>query len=187
MLKVTTVLLCFTTTFCVAAQPQSNVLQVEYKKNIKEQRNVSSFNIDFNSVSQLHEATYQYLDGVFTSFYHKITFNRSISDSTFKANSHYELFSIPLIAPNEQGIQLELYANFSNPSTQYLSNLSTDHALYDYISRSERFDLYDSELSVGAGMSFYTSQSSQIKFILSNGKMPGYGGSTALFGFETHF
>jgi len=181
MLKITTVLLCFTTTFCVVAEPQSNALRVEKKIN------VSSFRLDLNSVSQMHAATYQYLDGVFTSFYHKIAFNRSITDSTFIANSHYELFSIPLIAPNKQGVQLELYANFSDPSTQYLSNLSTDHALYDYISRSERFNLYDSELSVGAGMSFHTSQSSKIKFILSNGKMPGYGGSTALFGFETRF
>jgi len=187
MLKRTAFLLYFITTSAAAAQVQSSDLQAAYKKSIETQIDKSSFGLGFNSVSRMPKATYQYLDAIFTSFYHKITFKTSITDSTFIDNSHYELFSIPLITPSEQGVQLELYANFSNPSTQYLSNLSRDHALYDYISSLEQFDLYNSQLSVGAGMSFNTGQYSKIKFIISNGKMPGYGESSALLGFETKF
>ncbi|MFT6905869.1 MAG: hypothetical protein ACJAS1_002532 [Oleiphilaceae bacterium] len=186
MLKVAAFLLYFITACCTASQFPSNALQVEYKRSV-EQRDINRFSLDFDSVYQIPAATYQYLDAIFTSFYHKLTLTAPITDSTFTDNLHYELFSVPLIAPSEQGMQLEMYANFSDPSTQYLSNLSRDHALYDYIGSLERFDLYNSKLSIGVGMSFNSGQSSKIKFIISNGKMPGYGGSTALLGFETRF
>ncbi len=188
MFKLTAFLIYFISTCCVAAQVPTNALQVQYQKSVElQQKESDGFSLDFDSVSQIPEATYRYLDGVFTTFYQKLTFTTSITDSTFNDNSHYELFSVPLIAPSEKGVQMELYANFSDSSTQYLSNLSADHALYEYIASAEQVDLYKGELSIGAGVSFNTSASSKIKFIISNGKMPGYGGSTALFGFETKF
>ena len=82
---------------------------------------------------------------------------------------------------------MELFGNFSDLSKQYLSNLSADHALHDYITNTEQLDIHDSSLSLGAGISFNTSQSSKIKFIISNREMPGYGDSKALIGFEKRF
>ncbi|MCG6202203.1 hypothetical protein [Psychromonas antarctica] len=179
---------CMGSTYCVAAQVPTNSLQVQYQKSIyKKAKNRDGFSLDFSSMAKIPEASYRYLDSIFSSFYHKLTFKTSITDSTFTDNSHYELFSLPLISPNQQGFQLELYGNFSNSSTQYLSNLSADHALYNYIANFEQFDLYNSQLSLGAGFSFNTSRASNLKFIISNGKMPGYGGSTALIGFQQKF
>ena len=188
MLKKLSFLLFFSSSFCLAEQVPSNTLQAQYQKSIKQQsEKTNTFSIDMDMVYQLPEKTYQYLDGIFSSFYRKLTFKTSITDSTFDKNAHYELFSVPLIADNPQGLQLELFGNFSNPSTQYLSNLSADHAQYDYLANFEQVDLYKQRLALGAGISFKTSQSSKIKIIISDGNMPGYGGSNALFGFEKKF
>ena len=132
MLKLITFIIFFITANCFAVQTPSNALQVQYQKRVELENNDShDFKFDLRSVSQIPEATYRYLDDIFASFYNKLTFNTPITDSTFNDNSHYELISVPLIATNEQGLQMEVFGNFSNLSTQYLSNLSADHALYD--------------------------------------------------------
>lgn len=161
----------------------SNSLQVEYKK-VNEQ---SSDLLSLNTVYQIPSTTYKYLDEVFTSFYNTITFKTSITDSTFKNNAHYELVAIPLIAENQQGVNIELFGNFSDSSTQRFSNFSADQALYHYYSNTELLDIYESSLSIGAGISFKASEATKIKVIISNSNMPGYGSSNALLGFETSF
>jgi len=188
MFKKLSILLFFSSSFCLAEQVPSNTLQAQYQKSIKQQaEKADAFSIDIDLVYQLPEKTYQYLDTIFNSFYRKLSFNTSITDSTFNKNSHYELFSVPLIADNPQGLQLELFGNFSNPSTQYLSNLSADHAQYDYLENFEQLDISEQQLALGAGISFNTSKSSKIKIIISDGKMPGYGDSNTLFGYEKKF
>lgn len=179
MLKLTAFIVFFITANCFAAQSPSNVFQ--------EQKDDQSFTSDLRSVAQIPEATYRRLEGIFSSFYKKLSFNTSITDSTFEDNLNSELIALPLIATNEQGLQMELFGNFTDPSRQYLSNVSADNALHDYIAHSEQIDIYESDLSLGAGISFNTGQSSKIKFIISNNEMPGYGNSTALLGIETRF
>jgi hypothetical protein len=161
----------------------SNSLQVEYIKSHQQKWDI----LNLNAIYQIPSTTYQYLDDVFTSFYNTITFKTTIADSTFKNNAHYELVSIPLIAENTEGVHIELFGNFSDPSTQILSNFSTDQALYQYYSNTELLDIYDRSLSVGAGISFNASKETTIKVIISNKNMPGYGSSNALLGFETSF
>jgi len=168
---------------CAVEEIPSNSLQVEYIKSNEQKWDL----LNLNTVYQIPSVTYQYLDDVFTSFYNTITFKTTITDSTFENNAHYELVSIPLIAENKQGVHIELFGNFSDPSTQRLSNFSTDQALYHYYSNTELLDIYDSSLSVGAGISFNTSKETKIKVIISNNNMPGYGSSNALLGFETSF
>ena len=94
---------------------------------------------------------------------------------------------MPLIAANPQGVHFEVFGNFSDSDTQYLTNLSSDQAIYEHMANTSQFNMYDSDLSVGAGLSFKTGKSSKIKIILSDGHMPGYGNSNALLGFETKF
>ena len=176
----------FPATLCMAAEVPSNSLQVEYKKNSEQQTLKTSF-LSFDTIYQIPSHTYNYLDEVFTSFYKEITFNCPITDSTFKENSHYETVSIPLIAENSQGIQIELFGNFSDPATQGFSHVSDDQTLSNYYSNTELLNIYNSELSVGAGIRFNAGERSQIKLIISNNNMPGYGNSNALLGFETSF
>lgn len=97
------------------------------------------------------------------------------------------MVAIPLIPTNLGGFQLEFLGAFSNPGSQYLSNFSTDHLLYNYQSNSEEFDLYNSVLALGAAISFNTSSSSKIKIVISNNDIPSYGTSKALVGFESQF
>lgn len=179
MLKLSTFIVFFITANCFAAQSPFNAFQAQKERQ--------SFASDLRSVAQIPEVTYHRLEGIFSSFYNKLTFNTSITDSTFEDNLNSELIAIPLIATNKQGLQMELFGNFTDPSRQYLSNMSANNALYDYIAHSERIDIYESDLSVGAGVSFNTGQTSKIKFIISNNEMPGYGNSTALLGIETRF
>ncbi|PKG39327.1 hypothetical protein [Psychromonas sp. Urea-02u-13] len=172
--------------FCFAAEVPSNSLQVEYKKKGQQQiTDISLLSLD--AVYQIPAKTYSYLDDVFTSFYHTITFNTAIADSTFETSSHYELVSIPLIAENSQGLKIELFGNFSDPSTRLLSNLSEDQALSGHYSNTQFLNVYSSEFSLGAGISFSTGDNSKIKVIISDSDMPGYGNSNALLGFETSF
>ncbi|MCW8996650.1 MAG: hypothetical protein OQK77_12620 [Psychromonas sp.] len=178
----------FLTVNCYAVQTSPDLLQIKYQKNSEiEPQNNRDARSEFHSVYQIPEVTYRYLENVFASFYNTLSFNTSITDSTLNETLDSQLISVPLIATNKQGLQMEVFGNFSDLSTQYLSNLSSDHALHDYIANSEQFDIYDSNLSLGAGISFSTGQSSKIKLIISNEKIPGYGNSNALFGFETRF
>lgn len=171
---------------CSAVEVPRNSLQVEYNKNKLPTHDDGNL-LSFDTVYQIPSKTYHYLDTVFTSFYNKVTFNTAIADSTFETNPYYELVSIPLIAENVQGLQLELFGNFSDPASKRLSNLSKDQALSNYYSNTEQLNIYNSELSVGAGIRFNTSKNSKIKVIISNNEMPGYGNSNALLGFETSF
>lgn len=186
MIKLLAFMLFFISMKCFALQTPSNTLQIQYQKSIKLE-NTNKNNSKFSSVSQIPEMTYRYLDGVFSSFYKNLTFNTPMIDSTFKDNLQDKLFSIPLISANKKGIQLEMFGKFSDLSKQYLSNLSDDHALYNYIHHSEQINVEESQLLLGAGISFNTSPSSIIKIIISNHEMPGYGNSKALLGFEKKF
>lgn len=181
MLKIIILLSCFISSYCLAQYTPSNQLQVQY------QQNSTSFAIGLSSIYQIPQVTYQYLDNVFTSFYQRISLSTSVTDSTFNKSSHYELIAVPLIAANPQGVHFEVFGNFSDSDTQYLTNLSSDQAIYEHMANTSQFNMYDSDLSVGAGLSFKTGKSSKIKIILSDGHMPGYGNSNALLGFETKF
>jgi len=173
---------------CFAEQHPSNALQVQYQKSIKQNTETSNlFDLNLRSVYQIPETTYQYLNSVFTSFYQKLTFTTSIANSTFAKSSHYELVAIPFIPTNKKGFQLEVFGNFSDHFSQYLSNFSSDHLLYDYQSNSQELDITNCDLSLGAGISFNTSPRSKVKIIISNNDIPGYGTSKALLGFETQF
>ncbi len=182
-------LVFFITTNCFAVPSlSSNPIPVQDSKRAQLQnKKQQAYNPGLTSAGRIPEVTYRYLENVFSSFYKKLTFNTAITDSTFKDSLNSELISVPLIATNKQGLQMELFGNFSNPDRQYLTNLSADHALHDYIANSEQIDFYNSDLSIGAGISFNAGQSSKIKVIISNNEMPGYGHSKALLGFETRF
>lgn len=177
------VLYCFISSYSIAQQTPANQLQAQYQQS----ESSKDFAINLSSIYQIPQITYLYLDNIFTSFYQSITLSTSITDSTFNKNSHYELIVLPLIAPNSQDVHFELFGNFSDPKTQYLTNLSSDQAVYNYMANTSQFNMYNSELSIGAGLSFKTGKSSKIKIILSDGHMPGYGNSNALLGFETKF
>ncbi len=173
--------------FAVPSLSSSTITAQDKKRAQLQSQKQQAYNARLTSAGQIPEVTYRYLENVFSSFYKKLTFNTAIADSTFKNNLNSELISVPLIATNKQGLQMELFGNFSDPTRQYLTNLSADHALHDYIANSEQIDFYNSDLSLGAGISFNTGQSSKIKVIISNNEMPGYGSSKALLGFETRF
>lgn len=169
-----------------SANVPSNSLQVEYtKKSLQQSEDTRLFDMD--SFYHIPIATYHCLDNIFTSFYNKVTFKTAIADSTFQNSEHYELVSIPLIAENEQGLQIEFFGSFSDLATQHLSNISSDQALYEYYSNTAQWDLYDSSFTIGAGISFNTSEQSKIKLLISSNEMPGYGTSNALVGFESKF
>jgi len=186
ILKIITTLTLATFTWGALANVPSNGLQVEYQKNSQQEiQTTASLNID--TIYHIPVATYHYLDNVFTSFYNKVIFNTDIKNSTFQDSTHYELVSIPFIAENEEGLQIELFGNFFDPSMQRLSNISADQALYNYYSSTEQWDLYDCSFSIGAGVSFNTGEQSKIKVLISSSEMPGYGTSNALLGFESKF
>lgn len=184
-LKVIVFMTSLSPTLVIAEIPR-NGLQVEYKKNI-EQETPNSERLSFKTIYQIPSNTYHYLDELFSSFYNTITFNNKITDNIFKTSAHYELVSIPLISENQKGLQFEVFGNFSNPETQHFSNISADQALSTYYSNTEGLNIYNSQLSVGAGISFYTVGGDKIRIIVSNNKIPGYGSSTALLAFETKF
>lgn len=186
IIKIVTIIALFPITFCVAEQQPSNRLEVESKKN-SDQETISPQVLNLNTTYNIPIATYQYLNTVFTSFYNKVTYNTDITDSTFKNSALYELVSIPLISKNKHGFNVELFGNFSDPSTLLLTNVSMDQALYNYYARTELLDIYNSTLSLGAGISLNTGKNSKIKVLISSNNMPGYGSSNALLGFEARF
>ena len=145
---------------------------------------------DFFSVTTFYyipDQTYQYLSNVFHSFHKKLSFDTSIKSSTFQKSKYNEIVSLPLIADNKYGMNFEVFGNLSDPDTSYLSNLSNNSSLYNYYTETGTFELSNSELSIGAGFSVHTSASTKLKLIISDGDLPGYGSSNALFGFETIF
>lgn len=182
-LKISTLIVLSPVAFCAAEEVPTNSLQVEYKNALSKSAYLSSL----GSVYQIPSSTYQYLDRIFTSFYQQLTFSTTITDSTFKNNSHYELIAIPLIAENKKGLQIELFGNFSDPDTQRFTNISSDQAMSNYYANTQLLDIYESSLSFGAGISFNTSEATKVKVIISNNSMPGYGSSNALLGFEATF
>lgn len=184
MYKKCLILLCFASSCTFAQQTPSNQLQVEY------QRTISTTSTDYfgmETIAHIPHATYQYLNHVFNTFYRRINLNTDISDSTFISNSHYELIALPLFMQEEHGVGVEVFGNFYDPFTQNLSNLSSDQAMSNYFGHSEQVNLYESEFALGAGISYQTDSSSQFKVVISNENIPGYGGSTALFGYEQKF
>ena len=166
------------------AQSPTNALQREYQNSLEE-ASLSAFSL--NSIYKIPETTYHYLNNVFNNFSQKMQFTTSIVDSTFDDNQHYELISVPLISSNIDLIQLEIFGKLSNPNSAYLSNLSRDHALYEYFSHSETLDIYNSDIALGAGISFQTSPLTKIKILISNESLPGHGDSNALIGFDSKF
>lgn len=145
---------------------------------------------DFFSVTTFYyipDQTYQYLTNVFNSFHKKLSFDTSIKKSTFKKSYYNEIVSLPLIAENKYGMNFEVFGNLSDPETSYLSNLPSDISLYNYYTYTSTFELSNSELSIGAGFSVHTSPNTKLKLVISDGDLPGYGSSNALFGFETIF
>ena len=183
MIKPIIILASFLSTCCFADKLPTNELQLQYQKSIKQ--NSTPFNL--NPVFQIPEATYKYLDAAFASFYQKLSFDTSIANSTFKKNAYYQVVAIPIIPTNAGGFQLEIIGHFSDPASRYLSNLSADQILYNYRTNSDVLDLYNSDLALGAGISFNTSSNSKIKIVISNNDIPGYGTSRALVGFESQF
>jgi hypothetical protein len=182
VIKPIIILASFLSTSCFSEKIPTNSLQFQYQESVKQNATA----LYLNPVFQIPKATYLYLDSVFTSFYQKLSFNTSIAKSTFKKNAHYQVIAIPII-PTNKGFQLEFFGNFSDPVSQQLSNFSTDHLLYNYRSNAQGFDLYNSDLALGAGISFNTSSNSKIKIVISNNEIPGYGTSKALVGFESQF
>jgi hypothetical protein len=183
VIKPIIILASLLSTYCFAEKNPMNLLQVQYQESIK--KNSTEFYL--NPVFQIPEATYLYLDSVFTSFYQKMTFNASIAKSTFKKNAYYQVIAIPIIPTNTGRFQLEFFGHLSNPASQHLSDFSADHLLYNYRSNSQALDLYRSDLALGAGISFNTGSNSKIKIVISNNEIPGYGTSKALVGFESQF
>lgn len=175
----------FSSTSCFAVQPSTDVFKSDYQQSFKVSPLDSGFQLD--AITKIPKATYNYLENIFSSFYTNMTFNTEIANSTFKDGLQSDVFSLPLIANNSRGIRLELFGNFSDLSKQYLSNLSTDHALYESMVNTQQTDILNDDLSLGAGVSFNTGKSSKIKIIMSNNDMPGYGSSRTLVGFETSF
>jgi hypothetical protein len=176
----------FSSSFCFATETPSNSLQVEFKRHLEQPEKDTSI-LSLDTVYQIPTKTYDYLDEIFTSFYNNSTFNNTVTKSTFENSSHYELIAVPLVAENTQGVQIELFGNFSNPASNRFSNFSQDQALSNYYSNTQQLNIQQSDLSVGAGISFNASTNSKIKVIISNNDMPGYGSSNALLGFETSF
>ena len=177
-------LLCITGS-CFAEEMPDNTFNTKYQRTT--QADLSTFNDDLTYISQIPIKTYQYLDQAFSSFYQKLTYNTDICDSTLKKNAHHEIISIPLLPTNKKGIQFEVFGNFADPSSQYLSNLSDDHINSGYLSNSQQYSLFEQDVSFGAAASFNTSKHSKIKVFISNADIPGYGSTNALLAFEKQF
>jgi hypothetical protein len=177
-------ILCFSG-YCSAEQLPIDTFNINYQNSA--QADLSPFNEDLSYISNISVKTYQYLDQAFSSFYKKLTFNTDICDNTLEQNAHHEIVAIPLLPINKEGLQLEVFGNFADPSSQYLSNLSNDHINSDYLANSHQYSISNQDMSIGAGVSFNTSTHSKIKIIISNTDLPGYGNSSALFAFETQF
>ncbi|WP_354625794.1 hypothetical protein [Psychromonas sp. MME2] len=141
----------FASACCLAQESPSNTLQVEYQQQV--QVGSSSY-FDIESISQVPQATYQYLNQVFKSFYRSFNFTTSITDSTFVDNAHYQIFSLPIMPLDSDCFEVEVFGNFYDPAKQDLANLNADQAMYDYVSNSEEMNIYESNLAFGAGFSF---------------------------------
>ncbi|MBB1273011.1 MULTISPECIES: hypothetical protein [Psychromonas] len=167
-----------------AQENNQNQLQLDYQLSMNK---VDFLDKPFSSFYHISEATYHYLDSVFSGFYQRISFETSIKDSTFKKSKQYEIISVPFISTNNQLVQFEIFGKLSDPNNDNRQTMTAGRTLYEYIENSEALDIYNSELSLGAGISFQTSPYSKIKVLISNKNLPGYGTSQALIGFESRF
>ncbi len=179
------VLSCLVTpTVSFAQDNNQNQLQLDYQLSMNK---VDFLEKPFSSFYYISEATYHYLDSAFSGFYQRIAFETSIKDSTFKKSKQYEIISVPFISTNSQLVQFEIFGKLSDPNNENYQDMTPGRTLYEYIENSEALDIYNSELSLGAGISFQTSPYSKIKVLISNKNLPGYGTSQALIGFESRF
>ncbi|AGH81358.1 hypothetical protein PCNPT3_07100 [Psychromonas sp. CNPT3] len=167
---------------CFAKAIPANALQVEFQQSNAIDNKVPRTTLD--SLYALPKNTYTYISDVLGSFYNVVTLRKAKKREDVL---HSSAFSIPLINDHKKGFQFEVFGRLSDPSLDYLSNLSADHALYNYISNTRQVDINDYDLSLGAGVSFQTGENSRIKLIISNSEIPGFGDSTTLLGFETRF
>lgn len=174
----------FIVNICYAQESSKNQLQLDYQQSLSK---VSFSRVPFSSVYYISEATYHYLDSAFNNFYQTLSFDTSIKDSTFQKSKQYEIISIPFIANNIKVVQFELFGKLSDPKNDNHRDMAQDNPLYEYFENSEVLDIYNSELSLGAGISFQTSPFSKVKVLISNKNLPGYGSSQALIGFESSF
>lgn len=167
----------------------TNVLFASPFLATKSDQNFQENNYFFSitTVYSIPDQTYQYLSDVFNDFHKKISFNTSIKNSTFQKSNYNEIVSLPLIADNKYGMHFEIFGNLADPNTSYLSNLPSNIGLYNYYTDTGTFELKNSELALGAGFSIHTSPNTKLKLIISDGDLPGYGSSNALFGIETIF
>lgn len=172
------------TNVCYAQETTKNQLQLDYQESLNK---VNFSQTPFSSVYYISEATYHYLDSAFNNFYQRLSFDTSIKNSTFKKSNQYEIISIPFIANNSQFIQFEVFGKLSDPKNDNIRDMTRDNVLYEYTENSEVLDVYNSELALGAGISFQTSPFSKIKVLISKKNLPGYGTSQALIGFESSF
>lgn len=172
------------TNVCYAQEATKNQLQLDYQHSLNK---VNFSQTPFSSVYYISEATYHFLDSTFNNFYQRLSFDTSIKNSTFKKSNQYEIISIPFIANNSQFIQFEVFGKLSDPKNDNLRDMTRDNVLYEYTENSEVLDVYNSELALGAGISFQTSPFSKIKVLISKKNLPGYGTSQALIGFESSF
>lgn len=172
------------TNVCYAQETTKNQLQLDYQHSLNK---VNFSQTPFSSVYYISEATYHFLDSTFNNFYQRLSFDTSIKNSTFKKSNQYEIISIPFIANNSQFIQFEVFGKLSDPKNDNLRDMTRDNVLYEYTENSEVLDVYNSELALGAGISFQTSPFSKIKVLISKKNLPGYGTSQALIGFESSF
>lgn len=181
MLHILFIITLFASFSCFAAPTPANYLQVEYQQSSSIKKIPST---TLESLSTIPKKTYTYLSHILDSFYNVVTFQNNKKESKRINNN---AFSIPIIANNKNGFQFEVFGRLADPSLTYLSNLSSDHALFNYISNAEQFNINNCDIALGAGVSFQTGKNSRIKIIISNSNIPGFGDSTTLFGFETHF
>lgn len=170
--------------YLYAQSPSANQLQMEYQDSLHDTGFIQH---SLTSVYQISETTFYYLNDAFDDFYQTISFTTPIKDSTFDESKHYELVSVPLLSSDTHFIQLEIFGKLSNPNSAYLSNMTSDHTLYEHFGNSEVLDIYHCDVALGAGISFQTSSSTKIKILISNKNLPGYGDSNALIGFESQF
>jgi len=195
MLKKLLLTFCITVSFCSANARTDNVAQYDLlfendhdtklDQTLKFASQVKLELSTLDKLYQIHTTTYEYLDGIFSDFYHSVSFNTDITNSTFEESQYYEMLAIPLAPENTLGLQFEVFGQFSNSSNQYLSNMSAEMVHFHYQPNEITFE--DSELNLGLGFSFKTSPATKIKVIISDGELPGYGSSKTILGFESIF
>ena len=113
----------FSATPCFAVQPSPDIFKSEYQESLKVPTQEPKF--EASAVTKIPQATYNYLENVFSSFYSKVSFNTEITNSTFKDGLQSDVFSLPLIANNSRGIRLELCMSniYSGPLSHFWTKM----------------------------------------------------------------